>query len=100
MSGTTSGGASLVVKPEITSPADLAGKKLATPSLATTRTWRCAWLIEQGFTTDTAGGGDVSILPQDNADTLTTFIDGAIDGAWVPEPWATRSCSRAAARSC
>ena len=91
VSGTTSGGASLVVKPEINSPADLAGTKLATPSLGNTQDVALrAWLIEQGFETDTAGGGDVSILPQDNADTLTTFIDGAIDGAWVPEPWATR----------
>jgi NitT/TauT family transport system substrate-binding protein len=32
----------------------------------------------------------VSIVPQSNADTLTAFVDGSIDGAWVPEPWATR----------
>ena len=31
-----------------------------------------------------------SIVPQENADTLTTFQSGDIDGAWVPEPWATR----------
>jgi NitT/TauT family transport system substrate-binding protein len=36
------------------------------------------------------GGGDVSILPQDNSQTLDTFRSGQIDGAWVPEPWATR----------
>ena len=30
------------------------------------------------------------ILPQDNSLTLTTFQSGDIDGAWVPEPWATR----------
>ena len=44
----------------------------------------------QGLSTDTSGGGDVSIKPQENADTLTAFKDGTIDGAWVPEPWATR----------
>jgi NitT/TauT family transport system substrate-binding protein len=32
----------------------------------------------------------VSILPQENAQTLETFTSGQIDGAWVPEPWATR----------
>jgi NitT/TauT family transport system substrate-binding protein len=48
------------------------------------------WLQEKGFETDTSGGGDVSILPQDNAQTLTQFQAGEIDGAWVPEPWATR----------
>ena len=45
---------------------------------------------EQGLETDTAGGGDVSIVPQDNALTLQAFQQGQIDGAWVPEPWATR----------
>ena len=30
------------------------------------------------------------ILPQENSLTLTTFQSGDIDGAWVPEPWATR----------
>ena len=49
-----------------------------------------SWLKEQGLSTDTAGGGDVSVVPQDNAQTLETFQAGTIDGAWVPEPWATR----------
>ena len=42
------------------------------------------------------GSGDVSILPQDNADTLTAFQQGNIDGAWVPEPWATRLVTKVA----
>ncbi len=32
----------------------------------------------------------MSIVPQDNAQTLDTFKAGDIVGAWVPEPWATR----------
>src|SRR5438445_258968 len=48
------------------------------------------YLATQGLKTDPQGGGDVSILPQDNAQTLDTFRSGAIDGAWVPEPWVTR----------
>jgi NitT/TauT family transport system substrate-binding protein len=40
--------------------------------------------------TDTQGGGDVSIVPQENSQTLEGFKSGAIAGAWVPEPWATR----------
>lgn len=91
VAGTTSGGASLVVRPDITGPADLAGTTLATPSLGNTQDVALrAWLAEQGLETDTTGGGDVSIRPQENADTLTAFTDGQIDGAWVPEPWATR----------
>ena len=49
------------------------------------------WFLKSnGLATDTAGGGDVSILPQDNAQTLTAFKQGQIDGAWLPEPWASR----------
>jgi NitT/TauT family transport system substrate-binding protein len=91
IAGATSGGAFLVVKPEITSAEDLRGKKLATPQLGNTQDVALrTWLAENGLTTDTSGGGDVSILPQENAQTLQTFTDGQIDGAWVPEPWATR----------
>ena len=49
-----------------------------------------AWLSEEGYETDQTGGGDVSVTPQENPDTLTAFQDGSIDGAWLPEPWATR----------
>ena len=91
ISGATSGGAYLVVKPEITSAAQLKGKKLATPQLGNTQDVALrAWLKEQGLSTDAQGGGDVSILPQANSQTLDTFKSGDIDGAWVPEPWATR----------
>ena len=91
VAGSTSGGASLVVREGINAPADLKDKTLATPSLGNTQDVALrAWLKEQGYATDTAGGGDVRITPQENADTLAAFKTGAIDGAWVPEPWATR----------
>lgn len=91
ISGTTSGGASLVVSDDIQDVADLAGAKLATPSLGNTQDVALrAWLAEQGCETTLEGGGDVSVVPQDNATTLETFQAGEIDGAWVPEPWATR----------
>ena len=91
VAGATSAGASLVVKPEINSAADLKGKKVATPQLGNTQDVALrAWLLTQGLKTDTQGGGDVSIKPQDNSQTLETFKTGQISGAWVPEPWATR----------
>jgi sulfonate transport system substrate-binding protein len=91
ISGATSGGAFLVVKPDINGAADLKGKKLATPSLGNTQDVALrSWLEQNGLTADEAGGGDVSIAPQDNSQTLQTFISGDIWGAWVPEPWATR----------
>ncbi|MEZ5410209.1 MAG: ABC transporter substrate-binding protein [Acidimicrobiales bacterium] len=91
VAGTTSGGAALVVRDGIDAPADLKGTTLASPSLGNTQDVALrAWLKDQGLTADTEGGGDVSVRPQENADTLAAFLDGAIDGAWVPEPWATR----------
>lgn len=91
VAGTTSGGASLVVRDGIDSAEDLAGTKLTSPSLGNTQDVALrAWLKDEGFETDTSGGGDVAVLPQENADTLTAMQAGDIDGAWVPEPWATR----------
>jgi len=91
VSGSTSGGAYLVVKPEITAVEQLAGRTIASPSLGNTQDVALrAWLAEEGYETTPEGGGDVTILPQSNASSLESFASGAIDGAWVPEPWATR----------
>jgi NitT/TauT family transport system substrate-binding protein len=91
VSGATSGGAFLVVKEGVDSPEDLEGLTLATPQLGNTQDVALrAWLKDQGYETDDAGGGDVSIQPQANGDALAAFVAGDIDGAWVPEPFATR----------
>jgi NitT/TauT family transport system substrate-binding protein len=91
VSGATSGGAALVVKSSITSAAQLKGAKLATPQLGNTQDVALrSWLKLQGFKTDTLGGGDVSILPQANSTAVTAFQTGAIDGGWLPEPYATQ----------
>jgi NitT/TauT family transport system substrate-binding protein len=91
ISGATSGGAFLVVNPSITKPADLKGKKVATPQLGNTQDVALrSWLKANKLSSDTQGGGDVSVVPQDNAQALEAFKAGTIAGAWVPEPWATR----------
>jgi NitT/TauT family transport system substrate-binding protein len=91
IAGAASGGAYLVVKPGITSAAQLKGKKIATPQLGNTQDVALRyWLKKQGLKADQTGGGDVSIVPEDNGQTLTSFASGQIDGAWVPEPFATR----------
>ena len=36
-----------------------------------------------------------AITPLANADILTAFTSGDLDGAWVPEPWATRMVEEA-----
>ncbi len=91
IAGATSGGAALVVRKEITKPAELVGKTLATPQLGNTQDVALrAWLVAQGLRSDLEGGGDVSVMPQSNGQALEAFIAGTIDGAWVPEPGATR----------
>ena len=91
VSGAASGGAALVVKPSITSVDQLKGKTIATPQLGNTQDVALrAYLKDKGFKTDAQGGGDVSIKPQDNSQTIDTFKQGTIDGAWVPEPFLSR----------
>ena len=91
ISGATSGGASLVVKPDINSAADLKGKTIASPQLGNTQDVALrTWLKANGLSSNTSGGGDVSVKPQDNAATLDAFKQDQVQGAWVPEPWATR----------
>jgi len=91
IAGATSGGAALVVQPDIGSAADLAGTTLGSPALGNTQDVALrAWLAEQGYATDLEGGGDVTIMPQANGVILDAFTAGTLDGAWVPEPWATR----------
>jgi NitT/TauT family transport system substrate-binding protein len=91
IAGATSGGAAFVVQPQITSAEALRGRTVASPQLGGTQDVALrAWLADQGLRTDAFGGGDVSIVPQENAQTLEAFREGKLAGAWVPEPWSTR----------
>ncbi|GAA4374087.1 ABC transporter substrate-binding protein [Agromyces bauzanensis] len=91
VAGAAIGGAALVVRDGIDSPADLEGTTLATPQLGNTQDVALrSWLASEGFATDTTGGGDVHITPTENAQTLTLFQQGGLDGAWLPEPWVSR----------
>lgn len=99
IAGAAAGGAQLVVKPELNSAADLRGKTLATPQLGGTQDVALrAWLAAQGYKTNVDGSGDVAINPTDNAQTLKLFQDGKLDGAWLPEPWASRLVLTAGAK--
>ncbi|MFD1214651.1 ABC transporter substrate-binding protein [Arthrobacter sp. GCM10027362] len=99
IAGATAGGAQLVVRPEISSPGRLKGKVLATPQLGGTQDVALrAWLKSQGLAVSPDGGGDVTINPTENAQTLKLFQDGKLDGAWLPEPWASRLVLQAGAK--
>ncbi|GAA0945520.1 ABC transporter substrate-binding protein [Actinocorallia libanotica] len=92
VSGAASGGVSLVVNPDkVKSLDDLKGKKIATPQLGNTQDVAIrSYLKSKGLTANKDGSGDVAVVPQENSQTIDTFKQGAIDGAWVPEPFASR----------
>ena len=92
ISGAASGGASFVVRNDagINSVDDLGGKKFASPQLGNTQDVALRkYLSDNGFET-TQHGGNVTIVPVAPSDILTLILKKDIDGAWVPEPWATR----------
>jgi len=91
ISGAASGGASLVVAHGITTPSQLKGKSLATPSLGNTQDVAVRyWLKQHGLTTTPTGGGDVAIKPiKPNSAAVLEFKSGQINGGWEPEPYAT-----------
>lgn len=90
VSGATSGGAQFVVQQDVTQD-NLKGRTFATPQLGNTQDVALRyWLQQKGLSAPKSGGGDVEVLPTENATTLDLFTKGEIDGAWVPEPWASR----------
>jgi len=92
VAGATSGGAALVVRSDsgIRNPEDFHGRRIASPQMGNTQDVALrAWLKANGMKT-TDKGGDVQVIPLANPDQLTLFIKKELDGAWAPEPWATR----------
>jgi len=91
ISGAASGGASFIVHPnsEINSVEDFSGKKIAAPQIGNTQDVSLRnYLLENGLA-PAQKGGSVVIFNIANPDIYTLFVKGEIDGAWVPEPWAT-----------
>ena len=106
VSGVTNGGAKFVVKPALIATegkptkaeiAGLAGKNIADPGLGGTQDVALkTYLKKHGLFS--IGQSKVNIISQANADTLSQFQQGRVDGAWVPEPWATRLIQEGKAR--
>ncbi|MER8084715.1 aliphatic sulfonate ABC transporter substrate-binding protein [Streptomyces sp. NPDC058316] len=91
--GSASGGVKLVVNPKkIKTLDDLKGKKIATPQLGNTQDVAFLnWISEKGWKVDAQSGkGDVSVIRTDNKVTPDAYKSGSIDGAWVPEPTASK----------
>jgi len=90
IAGSTSGGAQLVVSPDITSPDQLKGKIIATPQAGNTqdiafKKWLKANNLQNG-----SGPDAVTVQNIDNPRTLDLFKSGQVAGGWLPEPWSSR----------
>ncbi len=97
--GSASGGVKLVVDPDrIKTLDDLKGKKIATPQLGNTQdVGFLNWIAEKGWKVDVQSGkGDVSVVRTNNKVTPDAHKSGSIDGAWVPEPTASRLVAQGA----
>ena len=92
VAGAANGGASLIVRTGagISTPADFRGKKVAAPELGNTQDVALRHWLKANTLAPRAQGGEVDVLAVKNADILALFQTGALDAAWVPEPWATR----------
>ncbi|MET9610549.1 aliphatic sulfonate ABC transporter substrate-binding protein [Streptomyces sp. NPDC006512] len=93
ISGSASGGVKLVVNPaRITTPDDVKGRRIATPQLGNTQDVAFLhWISARGWKVDaTSGKGDVSVVRTDNTITPDAYRSGSVDGAWVPEPTASK----------
>lgn len=99
VSGAVSGGAKFIVKPSLITTEGkptaaeikaLKGKTFATPGLGGTQDVALRNYLRKNSIAVGMGDQTAHVLPTENATTLSLFQKGSIDGAWVPEPWATR----------
>lgn len=92
LGGCASGGASLVVtrRSGITQPEHLHGKSLAVTQLGSTQDLALRTYLSVHGLRDGIAGGDVRVIAVDGATILAQMKSGDLDGAWLPEPWATR----------
>jgi NitT/TauT family transport system substrate-binding protein len=100
LAGCASGGASFALSSRVagTSPADLRGRTFATPQLASTQDVALRrWLAGSGLR-PRERGGEVRVTALAPAVARAEMVRGGLDGAWVPEPWATLLCRQAPAR--
>ncbi|MCP9956736.1 ABC transporter substrate-binding protein [Streptomyces sudanensis] len=91
--GAASGGVRFVVNPDrVRSPGDVRGKRIATPQLGNTQDVAFLhWAGERGWRIDPQSGeGDVSVLRVGAAALPDAYRSGSVDGAWVPEPTASK----------
>ncbi len=90
IAGAAANGAMFIVNDKINSIADLHGKRFGTPQYGNTQDIALKSYLRYNGLALKDELGDVSIINARNSELLILFKNGYIQGAWVPEPWATR----------
>jgi NitT/TauT family transport system substrate-binding protein len=100
VAGAATGGAAFVVRKGagINAPADLRGKRIATPQIASTQDIALRSYLSDHGLSSTLDGGDVTVLPLEPPFVLSLFASGEIDGAWVSEPLTSQLLANEGAR--
>jgi NitT/TauT family transport system substrate-binding protein len=91
LAGAASGGASFVIQKNsgLELIENYSGKRVAAPQISNTQDVSLRHYLAENGLKSAEKGGDVFVLNIANPDIYTLFAKGDIDGAWVPEPWAT-----------
>ena len=91
LAGAASGGASFIVQPNsgLDSIENFDGKRIASPQISNSQDVSLRYYLASNDLKPIEKGGTVFVLNISNPDIYTLFAKGEIDGAWVPEPWAT-----------
>ena len=91
LSGAASGGVSFIIQPNsgLESLENFDGKRIASPQISNSQDISLRHYLESHGLKSVEKGGTVFVLNISNPDINTLFAKGDIDGAWVPEPWAT-----------
>ena len=91
LAGAADGGASFVAQKDsgLDSIENFDGKRIAAPQISNTQDVSLRHYLSTNGLQPVEKGGTVYVLNISNPDIYTLFAKGDIDGAWVPEPWAT-----------
>ena len=91
LAGAANGGASFIIQKNsgLDSIDNFHGKRIASPQISNTQDVSLRHYLSTNGLNPVEKGGTVFVLNISNPDIYTLFAKGEIDGAWVPEPWAT-----------
>jgi NitT/TauT family transport system substrate-binding protein len=91
LAGAADGGASFIAQKDsgLDSIENFDGKRIAAPQISNTQDVSLRHYLSTNGLEPVEKGGTVYVLNISNPDIYTLFAKGDIDGAWVPEPWAT-----------